>query len=123
MTEDEKNQVSDALSQLGQGAASADFFATSSSAPIQPRHSQPLRRIPFYARLGFRQTIIPILLMMGVALPACAIWWLIQDEDSPLKSISLGLPITMGLVGLILLALGILIMMQVKAQLAQEAKR
>ncbi len=60
---------------------------------------------------------------MGVALPACAIWWLIQDEDSPLKSISLGLPITMGLVGLILLALGILIMMQVKAQLAQEAKR
>ncbi|HEX3356717.1 MAG TPA: hypothetical protein VHS31_07005 [Tepidisphaeraceae bacterium] len=123
MTEDEKNQLSDALSQLGQGASPADFFAASPAAPIQQRHHQPLRRVPFYARLSFRQTIIPILLTLGVAFPACAIWWLMQDEDSPLKSVGLGIPITMAFVGLVLLALGIFSMIQVKTQLAQDDKR
>jgi uncharacterized membrane protein YidH (DUF202 family) len=71
--------------------------------------------------MGFRRTIIPILLTMGVALPACAVWWCALDEDSPLKLLGLRFPITLAVVGVVLLALGIVNVVQVKHQLEIEA--
>jgi hypothetical protein len=77
----------------------------------------PLKREAFYASIGFRRTVIPILLTMGVALPGCAIWWCFLDQDSPLKTAGLRFPITLAVGGIILLGLGILNMLQVKSQL------
>ena len=80
--------------------------------PIRPRTP------PIYTRLSFRRTIIPILLTMGVALPGCAIWWFTLDEDAPLRLIGLRFPITLTLIGIVMLALAILNMLQVRDQLA-----
>lgn len=81
----------------------------------------PAKRDPFYARLSFRRTIIPILLTMGVALPGCAIWWLLQEEDSPLKSLGWQFPATLTVIGIVMLLLAILNMIQVKH--AMDAQR
>jgi len=64
--------------------------------------------------------MIPILLTMGVALPGSAIFWLLQDEDSPMRLLGWKFPITLSLVGLALLALGIVNMLHVKHQLQQR---
>src|SRR5205085_11901771 len=61
---------------------------------------------PFYARLNFRRTLIPILLTLGVALPVLGGWWFALDQDSPLRGVGLGLPTTLIAVGVILLTLG-----------------
>jgi hypothetical protein len=89
--------------------------------PAPPRP----KKIPLHARLSFRRTIIPILLTMGVALPACAVWWMMQDEDSPLKLLGLRFPITLTVVGVVFLALGIVNVIQVKHQLLadEQARR
>jgi hypothetical protein len=94
-------------------APTADVFA---------HHPAPVRapRTPFYARLSFRRTIIPILLTMGVALPGCAVWWLSQDEDSPARALGLKFPLTFALVGLVLLALGIVNMLHVRHDMEQR---
>ena len=81
----------------------------------------PAKRVGFYARPGFRRTIIPVLLTMGVALPGCAIWWLMQEEDSPLKSLGWQFPVTLTVIGIVMLALAILNMIQVKR--AMDANR
>ena len=74
---------------------------------FSPRRSLPRPKpVAFYANLNFRRTIVPILLTMGVALPGCAIWWCFLDEDSPLKSAGLLFPITLAVVGVVLLAGG-----------------
>ena len=78
------------------------------------------RPAPIYTRLTFRRTIIPILLTMGIALPGCAVWWAIQDEDSPLKSLGVKFPLTFVGLGLVMLALAIVNMIQVKNTLAEK---
>jgi hypothetical protein len=94
-------------------APSPEVFVHRPAPPRAPR-------LPLYARMGFRRTIIPILLTMGVALPACAAWWCTLDEDSPLKLLGLRFPITLAVVGVVLLALGIVNVIQVKHQLEIE---
>ena len=67
--------------------------------------------------------MIPILLMMGVALPGSSIWWLIQDQDSPVKSLGWPFPITLVVIGLVSLALAIVNMIQVKHEFARQGER
>ena len=94
-------------------APTADVFA---------HHPAPVRapRQPFYMRMSFRRTIIPILLTMGVALPGCAVWWMMQDEDSPARGLGIKFPLTFTFVGLVLLALGIVNMLHVKQELRRD---
>jgi hypothetical protein len=79
-------------------------------------HPPPLRppATPLYARLSFRRTIIPILLTMGVALPVCAGWWFSLDKDAPLRSIGLRFPITLAVIGFVMLGLAVMNMLHVK---------
>jgi hypothetical protein len=78
-----------------------------------------VKRTPMYARLSFRRTIIPILLTLGVSLPICGAWWLMLDEDHPLRGLSIGYPILIVATGVVLLVLAILNMLQVRHQLQQ----
>jgi hypothetical protein len=64
--------------------------------------------------LEFRRTLIPILLTFGVALPATGIWWFTLDSESPIKVLGLLFPMTMMVLGALLLLLAIMNMAQVK---------
>ncbi|HTL30013.1 MAG TPA: hypothetical protein VL282_12360 [Tepidisphaeraceae bacterium] len=70
--------------------------------------------------LDFRRTLIPILLTFGIALPAIGIWWFTLDDDSPLRVIGLLFPITMLVLGAVLLALAGLNMAQVRRLMQQR---
>jgi hypothetical protein len=70
--------------------------------------------------LEFRRTLIPILLTFGVALPLTGIWWFTLDSERPLKVLGLFFPITMMVLGVILLLLAILNMAQVKRLMQQQ---
>ncbi len=70
--------------------------------------------------LEFRRTLIPILLTFGVALPASGIWWFTLDAESPIKVLGLFFPITMMVLGAILLLLAVLNMAQVKRLMQQQ---
>jgi hypothetical protein len=70
--------------------------------------------------LEFRRTLIPILLTFGVALPATGIWWFTLDSESPIKVLGLFFPITMMVLGVVLLLLAILNMAQVKRLMQQH---
>jgi hypothetical protein len=70
--------------------------------------------------LEFRRTLIPILLTFGVALPATGIWWFTLDSERPLKVLGLFFPITMMVLGAILLLLAFLNMAQVKRLMQQR---
>ena len=64
--------------------------------------------------LEFRRTLIPILLTFGVALPATGIWWFTLDSESPIKVLGMVFPITMMVLGAVLLLLAAMNMAQVK---------
>jgi hypothetical protein len=118
----QRTPVSDALSDLGESEDAAGVIVPPPEpAAFTHRPAPRPRAAPaLYARLNFRRTMIPILLTMGLALPACAIWWCFLDEDSPLKSLSIAYPITLAVVGIALLALGIANMLQVRARLMER---
>ena len=91
----------------------------SASSPRAPR------RESLYRTLAFRRTIIPILLTLGVSLPALAGGWLMLDPDSTLKSAPqlAGplVPVTLVVVGVILLILAVLNMLYVRHELQRAA--
>jgi hypothetical protein len=80
------------------------------------------KRVPLHARLGFRRTMIPILLTLGLALPVTAIWWMIQEDDSPIRELGWQFPVTLTVIGIVMLGLGILNMVQVKRQMDEQPR-
>jgi hypothetical protein len=58
--------------------------------------------------------MIPILLTMGIALPACAIWWAFLDPDEPIRQISVGYPICLAAIGIVFMNFAVMNMMAVK---------
>lgn len=81
------------------------------------------KRLPLYARLGFRRTLIPILITMGLCLPTLGIWWFALDADNPFRNPDLpfpplALPVALLGVGAVMLALAVMNMLQVRKQLA-----
>jgi hypothetical protein len=107
--------VEDANVTIGVTLYSAPSAVTTSSKPA-------VRREPFFRALGFRRTIIPILLTLGVALPGLAIWYFTMDQDAPLKQLGLAFPISLLSIGAIMLLLAIVNMVAVRQQ-AQTASR
>ena len=77
--------------------------------------------------VGYRRTIVPIMLTLGVMLPTlCGLWYML-DEGSPFKKINSKLPPVLLGIGVLFLLCGILNVIQLKHLLsaddAQAAKR
>jgi hypothetical protein len=70
----------------------------------------------------FRRTIIPVLLTVGLMLPILSLLWLGTGLDSPLRRIGAWLPITLAILGAVLLVLAVLNMAQVKHAI-EESRR
>jgi hypothetical protein len=66
--------------------------------------------------LGFKQTLIPILLTLGVLLAGSASWSFAIGEESPISG-ELLTESSLLIVGLLLLAFGVFTMFQVRSQL------
>src|SRR5207253_2988436 len=79
------------------------------------------RRESLYKSLASRRTIIPILLTLGVSLPALAGWWCLLDRHAPLKQTGPVVPITLLVVGVVLLLLAVLNMLYVRHELQRTA--
>lgn len=92
---------------------------TSSSSYRPPTASRRKPRVPMYATLSFRQTIIPICLSMGVGLLLAMLGWFMLDPDHPARGVGAWAPITIGVVGLAVLGLGIANMLSVQKILKQ----
>ncbi|MGH7178390.1 MAG: hypothetical protein ACREJC_13510 [Tepidisphaeraceae bacterium] len=82
------------------------------------RTSAPERRVPFFARLGVRRTLIPILLTLGGSLIALGTLWFRLDPDSPLRDLGSTPAIAFLVLGPVLLLLAVLNMAQVAKQMA-----
>ena len=78
------------------------------------------RRTPYFKKLGFRQTAIPVLLTSGVMMIAAAVVQRVADEESPLARMPGWSGIVMVVVGLVLILLGVLNMLAVKSELASK---
>gem|GEM_PF-4962403 len=76
------------------------------------------KRRSYLASLHFRQTIIPILLTLGISMPALALGWLMLDPDSLLRSAGPALPIGLAVVGVVMLVLAIVNMLSVRHELS-----
>jgi hypothetical protein len=90
-------------------APSPDMLAHRRPSPSPPRRPALSRTV------GFKQTLIPILLTMGVLLPVLAFWSFAMGEESPISaapSIALALIAT----GVVMLIFAIITMVQVKHQ-------
>jgi hypothetical protein len=78
------------------------------------------RREPLFRTLHFKQTLIPILLTMGVLLSGIAAWTFSMGEESPLAT-DLWIPGVVLGIGVLMLLFAALTMLQVKSQLAASA--
>lgn len=72
-------------------------------------------------RVGFKQTMIPVLLTMGVLLTGIAVWSFSMGEESPVFD-EPTIPISVLIVGILMLGFGVFTMLQVRAQLARESQ-
>lgn len=70
--------------------------------------------------VGFKQTLIPILLSQGVLLPLIATYLLALGEESPLAG-DAWIPLSLLVIGLVMLLFAVITMLQVRNQLAQMA--
>ncbi|HEY7087512.1 MAG TPA: hypothetical protein VH518_05440 [Tepidisphaeraceae bacterium] len=77
----------------------------------------PPPRASLLASMRLRRTLIPILLTSGVMLPTLGILWFMTDEESPFRRVGMGVPVTLIVVGAVLLLLGLVNAFQVKHQL------
>jgi hypothetical protein len=115
----EPGDLSSALAHVVEESDAMSAPAPEMSMLARSRKRPKARQKSFFATLGFRQTIIPILLVLGVSFPALAIGWLMLDRDSLLRSKGPALPITLACVGLVMLGLAIVNMLAVKHEIGQ----
>jgi hypothetical protein len=86
-----------------------------------PRPPKPRPKRELVSRtVGYKQTLIPVLLTQGVLLPGIGIYLLALGDESPLVGHT-WIPLTLLAIGAVLLLFAALTMLQVKTQLAQEA--
>jgi hypothetical protein len=95
-------------------APSADVLGQRRRPPIGRR------RAPMSRTVGFKQTLIPILLTLGVLLPGLAAWSFALGEESPIATAP-WIALTLMGIGLVMLALAAVTMVQVKHQLERAA--
>lgn len=90
---------------------------------FSPKSQQPKpARQPYYARIEFRRTIIPILLTSGVTLAVLGGGYFLIDPDSPLRNVQWWIPVTLLLISPLLLALAVLNMLHVKHDLERPGR-
>ena len=77
----------------------------------------PRQRVHLSRTVGFKQTIIPTLLTLGVLLPALAGWSFALGEESPLVD-EPWIPLTVLGIGVLMLISAVVTMFQVRHQLA-----
>ena len=82
--------------------------------PVRPKRELVSRTV------GFKQTLIPILLSQGVLLPLIATYLLVLGEESPLAGHA-WIPLSLLGIGLVLLLFAVITMLQVRNQLAKVA--
>jgi hypothetical protein len=80
--------------------------------PPPPRPYRPASRT-----VGFKQTMIPILLTMGVMLSGIAAWSFVLGEESPVAGHA-WIPIAVLAIGVVMLGFAVMTMLQVRNQLA-----
>jgi hypothetical protein len=86
-----------------------------------PRPPRPRPQRELVSRtVGFKQTLIPILLTQGVLLPGIGAYLFSLGDESPLVG-HIWIPLSLLVIGFILLLFAALTMLQVKDQLAREA--
>jgi hypothetical protein len=95
---------------LNMPAPTADMIAYRRPAP------PPRKRVQLSRTVGFKQTIIPTLLTLGVLLPALALWSFLLGEESPVHGAN-WIPLTLAGIGVVMLAFAVVTMFQVKHQL------
>jgi hypothetical protein len=82
--------------------------------PVRPKRERVSRTV------GFKQTLIPVLLSQGILLPLIAIYLLVLGEESPLAGHT-WIPLSLLGVGLVLLLFWLITALQVRNQLAQAS--
>jgi hypothetical protein len=83
-------------------------------APPRPRRELLSRTI------GFKQTLIPILLTMGVLMIGIAAWSFMLGEESPVAG-DVVIQLSLLAIGVVMLGFGVLTMFQVRSQLSAAA--
>lgn len=74
------------------------------------------------ASLEYRRTLIPSCLVVGVMFPLLTIAFFLQPQTWALRHANLLIPVSIGIVGLLVLGVGVLNMLMVKKELeAQKA--
>ena len=91
-------------------APTPDMLAHRRTAPAAPR------RAPIARTATFKQSLIPILLTLGILLPALAFWSFALGEESPISAAP-GIAIALIATGVIMLIFALITMFQVKHQL------
>jgi uncharacterized membrane protein (DUF485 family) len=99
---------------LNMPAPSAESLA---HRPPRPRAQKELMS----RTAGFKQTLIPILLTMGVLLPAIAGYSMFLGEESPMATATWIPMLLMGM-GVVMLVFAVVTMLQVKNQLDKQAR-
>lgn len=75
--------------------------------PSQRRATSAPVRKPVPQSLNFRRTLVPILLTLGVLLPALGGFWFFTDDDSPFKLLHIAVPVGLIFLGALMFVLGI----------------
>lgn len=88
--------------------------------PARPAARQPAGPEPIFARLSFRQTIIPPLLTGGLLMIILGVLRFVAPSDSPFAFIPLWVSIMVLVLGALLIAVGALNMYQVRRQLSEQ---
>jgi len=81
----------------------------------RPAPPRPKREL-LSRTLGFKQTLIPILLTMGVLMIGIAAWSFVLGEESPIAGDQV-IQLSLLSIGVVMLGFGVLTMFQVKSQL------
>jgi hypothetical protein len=85
----------------------------------RPRPPQA-KREPLARTLGFKQTLIPILLTMGIMLAGIAAWSFALGDESPVAAKS-WITVAVLAIGALMLVLAVITMLQVRNQLSRTA--
>lgn len=85
-----------------------------------PRQAASANVPPRTRSLELKRTMIPLLLTLGIALPALGIACLMMGDESPLADQAL-VPLLMIVVGVLIAAAGVVTMIQVRAELSAKA--
>jgi hypothetical protein len=111
----------DAVAHIIEDDDTLNLPAASPESILRPRQRPRPKRELMFRTVHFKQTIIPIMLTLGVLLPALGGYCLWMGDESPLPE-GKSVPVTIVGLGVVMLAFAVLTMLQVKHELGQRAQ-